>query len=138
MALAVVVIGFIVIFFLFSCISARRRRRRGMQPYRGTGWLGTPAGHGQAQYNPQYGAQQQPNWPQQEQTYGQGQSGGYYNYNQQTNAPPAYDPANRGYFGSEPATTTHNTGSTGVYEMQPPNHAPNYGQGAPEVTGAKK
>ena len=32
-----------------SCISARRRRRRGQIPFRGTGWL---ANHGPAVYNP--------------------------------------------------------------------------------------
>lgn len=39
-ALAAVIVGFILIFFIFSCITARRRRRRGMQPYYGTGWVG--------------------------------------------------------------------------------------------------
>ncbi|KPI36153.1 uncharacterized protein AB675_8900 [Cyphellophora attinorum] len=128
-ALAVVILGFIILFFLCSCISARRRRRRGLQPMYGTGWAGrTPFGHGQAQYNPQYGRQQ---YPQQENNYvpGQGQTGGYYG---QSYAPPAYAPENRGYFGQD------NTGSTnttqGVYEMQPP--AQTYQ--SPEVQGGKK
>ena len=38
-----------------SCISARRRRRRNLQPIYGTGWAGRPPwGHGHAQYNPNY------------------------------------------------------------------------------------
>lgn len=134
-ALGIIIIGFILLFFLFSCISSRRRRRRGAQPYYGTGWVGrTPFGHGQAQYNPQYGQQQQPYGGQQQQPYGgyqQGQQGGYYGQQQQ--APPTYNQsydANRGYYG-QPATP-----STGVYEMQPPSRT--YQSTAPEVSGAKK
>ena len=60
-----------------SCISARRRRKMGYSPYRGTGWaLGrTPPGHNPATYNqqPYYGNQQQP----------------YYQQNQ-ANPPPTY------------------------------------------------
>jgi len=122
-ALAIIIIGFVLLFFIFSCISARRRRRRGAQPFYGTGWVGrTPFGHGAAQYNPQYAQQEQP--------YGGYQQGGYYGQQQQ--APPTYqqshDP-NRGYYG-QPGTP-----STGVYEMQPPTRA--YQGTSPEVSGAK-
>ncbi|KAK5119225.1 hypothetical protein LTR85_007839 [Meristemomyces frigidus] len=53
LVLALIIVGALFIFFLFSCITARRRRRMGYQPYRGTGWsLGrTPPGHAPAQYN---------------------------------------------------------------------------------------
>ena len=64
------------------CISARRRRQQGFQPYRGTGWLpGTaPPGHGPAQYT---GGAQQHN-------------------NQQYSAPPVYSPSpNQTYYGPE-------------------------------------
>ena len=94
---------------LRSCLSARRRKRQGQQPYYGTGWVGrTPFGHGQATYNPNVATQQ----PQQE-VYGNG-------INQQYNSPPAYgqqgaasgyySDQNRGYFGGQ--QTEH--------EMQPP------------------
>ncbi|KAK5168922.1 uncharacterized protein LTR77_006231 [Saxophila tyrrhenica] len=67
--LGVVIFGAIFIFFLFSCISARRRRKRGYTPYRGTAWAAgrTPPGHAPAQYN-----SQQP----------------YYSNNQQNYQPP--------------------------------------------------
>ena len=68
-------------YIVFSCISARRRRRMGYSPYRGTGWaLGrAPPGHGQATYNQQpYYANQQPyqSGPQPPPTYGASQD--YY------------------------------------------------------------
>jgi hypothetical protein len=55
LVLALIILGSLLIFFLFSCITARRRRRMGYAPYRGTGWaLGrTPPGHGPATYNAQ-------------------------------------------------------------------------------------
>lgn len=84
------------------CLSARRRRRAGRQPFYGTGWAGrTPWGHGQAQYNPNYQTQQQPNYnqgPQAPPNYSQN-AGGYYGQNQ-------------GYFGGR---------QTDV-EMQPPSN----------------
>ena len=62
-----IIVGALVIFFLFSCISARRRRKMGYSPYRGTGWaIGrTPPGHAPATYNqqPYYANQQQPYQP---------------------------------------------------------------------------
>lgn len=97
-------------------------------PYYGTGWAGrTPWGHGAAQYNPQYGQQQQPpygGYPQREY-----QQGGYYGQQPPTYQQ-SYDP-NRGYYGNPPETP-----STGVYEMQPP--AQTYQGTSPEVHGAKK
>ncbi|KAK3672216.1 hypothetical protein LTR78_007969 [Recurvomyces mirabilis] len=53
LVLALIIIGAFLIFFLFSCITARRRRRLGHQPFRGTAWAAgrTPPGHAPAQYN---------------------------------------------------------------------------------------
>jgi len=55
----VVLAGIIIFFFLlylaFSCFTARRRRRRGLQPYRGTGWFAGPA--------PPYNQHYYPNQP---------------------------------------------------------------------------
>ncbi|RMY23767.1 hypothetical protein D0866_11573 [Hortaea werneckii] len=89
LVLALIIVGAFFIFFLFSCITARRRRRHGYRPYRGTGWaLGrTPPGHAPAQYNsaapyyanyqPQYNNSNNP--PPPPPSYGQSQS--YYGQN---------------------------------------------------------
>ena len=99
-----VIIFFLFIFFIIACINARRRRRAGRNPYRGTGWLAgqTPPGHAPAQYTqspyqqqqqaatsggyqappPQYGGQQQ--------------DGGYYGQQQQQ-----HQGSNQGYYGGQ-------------------------------------
>ena len=62
-----------------SCISARRRRKMGYQPYRGTAWAvgRTPPGHGAATYNQQpYYANQQPGYQPPPPAYGASQD--YY------------------------------------------------------------
>lgn len=88
--LAGIILLFLV-FFLLACISARRRRRAGLRPYRGTGWMGgPPAGHGPAVYTaqhstsaPPYQAHPPPNdpapqyTPQPQQSYF-GNNTGYY------------------------------------------------------------
>lgn len=93
LVLALIIIGAFLIFFLFSCITARRRRRMGYAPYRGTGWAvgRTAAGHSQPTYNaqPYYANQGQ---QQQQQPY----------YNNSNNPPPAYNAtggSNAGYYG---------------------------------------
>ncbi|KAK3652747.1 hypothetical protein LTR56_005042 [Elasticomyces elasticus] len=101
LVLALIILGAFLIFFLFSCVTARRRRKMGYSPYRGTGWaLGrTPAGHAPATYNAR---------PQQEQT-----AQPYYNNNSNTpyqSNPPAYGAANDYYGGNN-------------VEMQPPQPA---------------
>ncbi|CAK4031730.1 hypothetical protein AC578_245 [Lecanosticta acicola] len=88
LVLALIIIGAFLIFFLFSCVSARRRRQYGHQPYRGTGWaLGrTPAGHGAPTYT------QQPHYANQ---------GPYYNNSNNPAPPPAYTPPpDNGYYGN--------------------------------------
>ncbi|KAK3070014.1 hypothetical protein LTR53_011184 [Teratosphaeriaceae sp. CCFEE 6253] len=97
LVLGLIILGAFFLFFLFSCITARRRRKFGHSPYRGTGWaLGrTPPGHGAATYNAR---------PQQEQQ----QTAQPY-YNNSNNPPPAYGAA-QGYYG--------NSGND--VEMQPP------------------
>ncbi|KAK4984899.1 hypothetical protein LTR50_006305 [Elasticomyces elasticus] len=95
LVLALIVLGAIFIFFLFSCLTARRRRRRGLEPFRGTGWAagGTPAGHAPATYTnaqPYY----QNQTTQQQQPY----------YNNSNNPPPTYQPgggANQSYYGGQ-------------------------------------
>ncbi|EXJ91385.1 hypothetical protein A1O1_04497 [Capronia coronata CBS 617.96] len=92
------IVGFaLILFFIISCISSRRRRRAGRRPMYGTGWAGqVPWGHGAATYNPNY--QTQPTSQQAPPQYNQAQNnGGYYGQNQ-------------GYFGGR---------QTDV-EMQPP------------------
>ncbi|KAL9632214.1 MAG: hypothetical protein Q9164_005454 [Protoblastenia rupestris] len=100
-----------------GCITARRRRRRGMQPFRGTGWAAgqPPPGHGAAQYTgapqPYYASGQQapPVYSPPAQTQGYGN-----NQNQ-------YGGANQGYFGGQ---------QTGV-ELQQPDHAYHPQNGGP-------
>ncbi|TKA68393.1 hypothetical protein B0A55_08931 [Friedmanniomyces simplex] len=101
LVLALIILGALFVFFLFSCLTARRRRKMGYQPYHGTGWaLGrTPPGHAPATYNAR---------PQQEQPT---TAAPYYNNNSNSpyNAnPPAYGAANDYYGGNNDV------------EMQPP------------------
>jgi len=102
-ALGAILLAFLLLFFLCSCYSARRRRRVGRQPFYGTGWAGrTPWGHGQATYNPNYQTQQQ--GP---------------NYNQQQ-VPPVYSPSAGGYYGQNQG---YFGGRQTEVEMQPPSNA---------------
>lgn len=119
---SIIVVGFILFFFLFSCLSARRRRKRGLQPFYGTGWVGnTPAGHGAANYNPQYQGQNQAQ-PQPQYNYASQQSpvqdGGYQNQTQGTYG------SNQGYFGGQQTGTAGYYGGqqTGAAELQQPPH----------------
>jgi hypothetical protein len=50
---AVVIVFFLVLFLTWSCISNRRRRKRGMHPRYGTGWMMPGAQHANGQ-QPQY------------------------------------------------------------------------------------
>lgn len=103
--LAAIVIGAFLLFLIFSCITARRRRRTGAQPYRFTRWAGgAPPGHGQAMYSggPQQGNQNYNNNPP---TYGQSQGG--------------YQGANQGYYGGQ---------QNGVELQQPVNSYPREGE----------
>lgn len=120
--LAIVIIGAFLIFVIFSCFTARRRRRLGHSPYRGTGWAaGPPPGHGPAQYT---GAPPQP-----------------YLGNE-NHAPPVYSPPvsnqgyynqghgqNQGYFGGQQqgvelqqpqSAYTPQRGGEAVYDYAPP------------------
>ncbi|MCJ1406079.1 hypothetical protein MMC19_000144 [Ptychographa xylographoides] len=100
-----------------SCITARRRRKQGVQPYRFTGWAG--GNHGTPQYNPNYNEQSNYNPP--VQPYGNNQ----YNATPSPMVnPPNYTPpkegnyygngagGNQGYFGGQ---------SNGI-ELQQPNN----------------
>jgi len=93
--LGCVVVGAFLLFLAFSCLTARRRRRQGQTPYRGTGWAGNMYGGG---YNQPYGGNQQ---------YGNNQ----YAAND-VQSPPVYSPppknqynapgnATQGYFGGQ-------------------------------------
>ncbi|KAL8691366.1 MAG: hypothetical protein Q9218_003386 [Villophora microphyllina] len=101
---AVIIVVAFFIFFAFACVTARRRRRQGMTPYRGTGWAGgrTPAGHAPAQYTgnqPAYGGP-----PAGQPVYSPPPPNqGYYGNN-----------ANQGYFGGQQ--------QNGV-ELQQPDHS---------------
>jgi len=112
--LAVILFVAFAVFFSISCLNARRRRRRGISPITGTGWM-APAGHGQAQYT---GNQSYPMNNQQQQ------------YQPPSYAPPSNTGANAGYYGGQeggvtaPAGTYQPKGGENVYappEGPPPN-----------------
>ncbi|TKA71693.1 hypothetical protein B0A49_04397 [Cryomyces minteri] len=130
LVLALIILAALFIFFVFSCITARRRRKAGMTPWRGTGWAAgrTPPGHGAATYNPDAHAGTSTTQP-------------YWNNNVAANtAPPAYGPPpgnptyggeNAGYYGQQqqsgielqqPAGTYQPNGGYGAYA--PPKDPP--------------
>lgn len=111
--------GAFFLFLAFSCITARRRRRQGQNPYRGTGWAAgrTPPGHAPAQYT--------------------GQPAPYYGNN---NAAPPYSPPanpgaynagynNQGYGGG--ANQSYFGGQQQGVELQQPENA--YARGGENV-----
>ncbi|KAL9597377.1 MAG: hypothetical protein Q9219_005186 [cf. Caloplaca sp. 3 TL-2023] len=92
------------------CITARRRRRQGMTPYRGTGWAAgrTPPGHAPAQYTgaqPYYGG------------------GAPNQYNNQPAAQPVYSPPpNQNYYGNQGSNQGYFGGQQSGVELQSPNN----------------
>ncbi|XXG94707.1 hypothetical protein Hte_000964 [Hypoxylon texense] len=98
---AVVIVLVLAIFLLWACINSRRRRRQGLQPMYGTGWMAGHqggAGNNAAYYgNPQgynnpppaYGAPQGQSYPMQNQytgtTFSRGD--GYYGQHEGVQAP---------------------------------------------------
>jgi len=102
-ALAVIVVAVVLIAFLFSCWNTRRRRRQGMAPMYGMGWMGGKPQQGQ--YNNGY----YPNQP-----YNGGAPAPPYSpqvENQQTGN--TFD-SNEGYYGQ------HEHGQQNGFQMQPP------------------
>ncbi|KAA8644394.1 hypothetical protein EYZ11_002794 [Aspergillus tanneri] len=73
-AFAVIVGCAFIIFFLFACSNARRRRRQGLRPHPGTAWLAGPPPayqqHPQAYGDPYYQQPPPPQYTAQPQTYG--------------------------------------------------------------------
>ncbi|KAE8353602.1 chitin synthesis regulation, resistance to congo red-domain-containing protein [Aspergillus coremiiformis] len=73
-AFAVIVGCAFIIFFLFACHNARRRRNRGLPPHPGTAWLAGPPPYGQQQHpyyaDPHYQQQPPPQYTPQPQAYG--------------------------------------------------------------------
>ncbi|KAJ4396916.1 hypothetical protein N0V93_001138 [Gnomoniopsis smithogilvyi] len=120
---AIVIVFFIALFVIWSCISNRRRRRRGLQPMYGTGWVPGHAYNNQGQ-QPQYN---QGGW-----------FGGFGHKNHNQPPPPQYTPAppqgqqytgqtfdsNDGYYGhhqndvplQQPSGTYYPRGGEPVYE----------------------
>jgi len=100
-ALVVIIAAFVLIAITFSCINSRRRRRRGMAPMYGTGWMAKPYGgpNQQQQHYGQYGGPAPPysyNAP-----MGNQQTGNTFN-------------SNDGYYGN------HHGGD---FELQPPQNS---------------
>ncbi|KAF1848253.1 uncharacterized protein K460DRAFT_403548 [Cucurbitaria berberidis CBS 394.84] len=90
LVLAVVVIGFFLLFVVCSCLTARRRRKAGRQPFYGTGWAARPGQGTNAQpyYNNNYNTQQPA--PPYSATTAPTSNQGYYN-----------NGANQGYYGQQ-------------------------------------
>lgn len=104
-ALGVIVVSFVLLAFLLSCYNSRRRRRLGMAPMYGTGWMGGNWGN---KYGPQYGG-----------------NGQYYS-NQPYNggAAPPYEPP----IPNQATGTTFNSndgyyGHNNAFELQQPQHS---------------
>ncbi|CAL5874961.1 uncharacterized protein PFLUO_LOCUS9264 [Penicillium psychrofluorescens] len=101
-AFAVIVGCAFLIFFIFMCFSARRRRTHGLRPYAGTAWMAPPPGP------------PPPDQPGYQQPY----YGGDPYYPATGGAPPPQyeaNPQSYGYFGSQPQ-------QQGI-ELQSPPHA---------------
>ncbi|MCJ1413748.1 hypothetical protein MMC32_000072 [Xylographa parallela] len=110
--LAAIIAAALVFFLVFSCLSARRRKRQGLQPYRMTGWA-----H-QGQTNTTQSQYQPPVQP-----YGNNNPN-YYNNNAGTpnNAPPTYEPPKEGnYYGNTGANQGYFGGQQSGVELQQPN-----------------
>ncbi|KAK6361426.1 hypothetical protein TWF730_005155 [Orbilia blumenaviensis] len=97
-----------VVLLLCACLSARRRRSRGLSPFYGTAWAAPPAYdvHSIPQNNhntgPQYGGY----------TYASTQQPQY----NPAGSPPVYSPpSNAGYYGQQETGTTYTGGQN--YEM---------------------
>jgi hypothetical protein len=128
---AIVIAFFLMLFLTWSCISNRRRRRRGLNPRYGTGWM-MPGAYNANGQQPQYGN----GW------FGSNK----YNNNQpqyQQPPPPQYTPAqgpmqnqptgqtfnsNEGYYGhhnnndiplQQPTSSYYPRGGDNVYEPPP-------------------
>ncbi|KAF7587936.1 hypothetical protein BBP40_006502 [Aspergillus hancockii] len=112
-AFAVIVGCAFIIFFLFACYNARRRRTRGLRPHPGTAWLAGPPPYGQHNQQPPHPYYADPNY--------------------QQPPPPQYTPQPQayGYFGGQqtgielqsPQNAYHN-GAERVYQP-PPGPPPN-------------
>ncbi|KAF2711603.1 hypothetical protein K504DRAFT_475400 [Pleomassaria siparia CBS 279.74] len=107
--IAIVVLGIFLLFLFCSCLTARRRRKAGRQPFYGTGWASRPGQGGvqqnvQPYYNNQHNAPAPP-------------------YSQQPNQPQYA--ANAGYYGQQPYAQQN-----GVELQQP---QPTYGRGGDDV-----
>ncbi|MCJ1248800.1 hypothetical protein MMC30_006020 [Trapelia coarctata] len=105
--LGCVIVGAFLLFLAFSCITARRRRAAGRNPYPMTAWAGRP---------PPYNHNQHP----QQQNFGN-QYGNQQYPQQGANAPPVYSPpGNKNYYApnnGSPAPNTYpaNNGSNQGY-----------------------
>ena len=114
----------VLLFLIISCISARRRRKRGAQPFYGTGWMAT---HGQPQYYGNNAQGQGQSYPQQEyNSYSQqyNQQGGQGGYGQQNAAPPYSPPSNQGYYGQGQSQGIELQQPQSVYQARDTTYAP--------------
>lgn len=118
--LIAIIFFFVVLFLGVTCLSARRRRSRGLTPYQGTGWLAgkTPPGHAQPTYV--------------------SEPGGYQaQYAQNGAAPPYGATPTAGYYGNNQGATGHiGQQQTGIELQSPPNAYTQPTRGADQVYNA--
>jgi len=105
-ALVCIIVFVLLLAFVFSCINARRRRRRGLPPRYGTGFLAgkTPPGHNRPQYTGYDGGQTGP-------------------YNGGAPAPPYSPPVENNYTGNTFNSNDGYYGQQSGIELQPPQSA---------------
>ncbi|MCJ1397698.1 hypothetical protein MMC11_000894 [Xylographa trunciseda] len=118
--LGAIIVAALLFFLAFSCLSARRRKRQGLQPYRMTGWAHQGyLNNNQNQYQPPV------------QPYGNNNPN-YYNNNAGTpnNAPPTYEPPKQGSYygngntnGTAGANQSYFGGQQSGIELQQPNNS---------------
>lgn len=106
LVMGLIILGFFLLFFICSCLTARRRRKAGRQPFYGTGWL----------------ARNQGNDPTQQPYYSNNQ----YNQPAPPYSPPAQTTHNNSYYGNNQGYygTPYGQQQQGV-ELQSPQ--PTYG-----------
>ncbi|KAI1382186.1 chitin synthesis regulation, resistance to congo red-domain-containing protein [Hypoxylon crocopeplum] len=96
---AVIIVLVAIVFILWACVNSRRRRRQGLQPMYGTGWMAGKPGPNNGYYNnpqgynnppPAYGAPPGQSYPMENQYTGNtfSPSDGYYGQREGVVQPP--------------------------------------------------
>ncbi|KAF3902615.1 hypothetical protein ABW21_db0209015 [Orbilia brochopaga] len=101
--LGVLLVVALIVLLSCACLSARRRRTRGLSPYYGTAWAAPPPAYDVSNMNNQSGPQ-----------YGGQTQGG----------PPGYTPSNAGYYNGPPPPQQPGQYEMGGFRSENPYNAP--------------